>query len=304
MTAPTDIFIGVDGGGTKTIARVEDSEGALLGQGRGGPANVRLSVQGSWHSVLEAVTRALESGGPDLGDARYRFCCGVGLAGTEVSSAATSFLETPHPFSRLALRSDGYISCLGAHGGQDGAIIAVGTGVVAYEVDEGREIQVSGWGFPHDDLGGGSWLGLQALRLTLEWLDGRREGSPLLSSVYAHFGDDLADVVAWACEAKATQFAQLAPLVIEHADRGTPLAHELIQQAAREIDRVGDALIRRANGKPLPCCLLGGLAPFLEPRLSSALRARLVSPRLDASQGALLMIRRSVAQDTITSTAR
>ncbi len=300
MTNPRDIFVGVDGGGTKTIARVEDAEGALLGQGRGGPANVRLSVEGSWQSVLEAVAQALASAGLELGDERYRFHCGVGLAGTEVSSASTAFIATPHPFARLQLRSDGYISCLGAHGGEDGAIIAVGTGVVAYQVQAGREVQVSGWGFPHDDLGGGSWLGLQALRLTLQWLDGRHGSSPLLASVYAHFDQDLPRMVAWACEAKATQFAQLAPLVIDQARSGTALARELIQQAADEIDRVGEALSQRASGEALPCCLLGGIAPFVEPWLGTALRARLTPPQLDAAQGALLMIRRSLPQEPNT----
>jgi glucosamine kinase len=88
----------------------------------------------------------------------------------------------------------------------------------------------------------GAWLGLEAVRLTLHWLDGRREASPLLESVYAHFDKDLMRLVIWANQANATQFAQIAPLVIEHVKRETPLAVILIKQAAHEIDRLEAAL--------------------------------------------------------------
>ena len=42
-----NIFIGIDGGGTKTKLRMEDENGNLLAQSKGGPANIRLSVTNS-----------------------------------------------------------------------------------------------------------------------------------------------------------------------------------------------------------------------------------------------------------------
>lgn len=288
-----DIFIGVDGGATKTLVRVESAAGALLGEGRGGPANIRLSVEDSWRSIRHALAQALAQAGLRLDDERYLFHCGAGLAGTEVSSARERFFNTPHPFTRLLLKSDAYTSCLGAHDGADGAVIAIGTGTVAYQIEAGREHQVSGWGFPHGDEGSGAWLGLEAVRLTLHWRDGRQPASPLLAAVFAHFDNDLSRLVAWANQAAATQFAQLAPLVIAQVEQGTPLAVALIRRGAAEIDRISAAL-EAAAGRPLPCCLQGGMAPFLEPWLGEALRARLVPKRAEAVHGALLMIRRAV----------
>lgn len=293
MTASRDIFIGVDGGATKTVVRVEDAQGQLLGQAKSGAANIRLSVEGSWQSILSGVEAALAQTGLNLDDEYCRFYCGAGLAGTEVPSAREHFFNTPHPFARLVLKSDAYTSCLGAHGGADGAVIAIGTGVVAYQIQQGQEHQISGWGFPHGDEGSGAWLGLEALRLTLHWLDGRAAPSPLLDSVFQHFDRDQTRLVAWANQASATQFAQLAPLVIDQVKLGTPLAVELIHRAAAEIDRIGAALAHLSHGQTLPCSLLGGMAPFIEPWLSEALRARL-RPRIsDAVAGALLMIRRA-----------
>jgi glucosamine kinase len=289
-----DIFIGIDGGATKTIVRVEDAHGESLGQGQGGPANIRLSVDASWKSIHDALNQALAPGGLHLDDDRHRFYCGAGLAGTEVPSACDQFINTPHPFARLMLKSDGYTSCLGAHGGRDGAMIAIGTGTVGYQIEANTEYKVGGWGFPHGDEGSGAWLGLEAVRLTLHWLDGRGEPSPLLEAVHAHFDHDLNRLVVWANEANATQFAKIAPLVIEHVKLRTPLALTLIQQAAREIDRLAAALAAQSVNKALPCSLLGGLASFVEPWLGEPLRMRLVPCQLDAVHGAVLMIRKAV----------
>ena len=206
-----DIFVGVDGGASKTRVWVEDAEGVFIGEGRGGPSNIRLSVEGSWRSINDALAQALWSTGLRLDDDRRCFYCGAGLAGTEVASAREAFLSVAHPFARLIVKSDGYTSCLGAHAGRDGATIAIGTGTVAFQVEKGRETKVGGWGFPHGDEGSGAWLGLAAVRLTLHWLDGRCDPSPLLDTVYAHFGGSLDRLVSWANAASPTQFAEMPP---------------------------------------------------------------------------------------------
>jgi glucosamine kinase len=183
-------------------------------------------------------------------------------------------------------------------------MIAIGTGTVGYQIEADKEYKVGGWGFPHGDEGSGAWLGLEAVRLTLHWLDGRGEPSPLLEAVYAHFDRDLNRLVVWANQANATQFAQIAPLVIEHGKFQTPLALTLIQQAAREIDRLAAALAAQSLSKALPCSLLGGLAQFIEPWLGEPLRRRLVPCEFDAVHGAVLMIRKAVQKQPMAEIDR
>lgn len=116
----------------------------------------------------------------------------------------------------------------------------------------------------------------------------------LWPTIYGHFDGDLMRLVIWANQASATQFAQIAPLVIEHVKRQTPLAVKLIQQAAHEIDRLGEALAAQSGNNALPCSLLGGLAQFVEPWLGQSLRSRLVRCESDLVSGALMMIRKAV----------
>ncbi|MDY6785916.1 MAG: BadF/BadG/BcrA/BcrD ATPase family protein [Cyanobacteriota bacterium] len=289
----SNIFIGVDGGATKTLVRVEDSQGNLLGEGKSGPSNVRLSVEMTWESILSALGEAFRQAHLSLDRDSYNFYVGCGLAGTQVPEARDRFLNTPHPFAQLIVESDGYTSCLGAHNGNDGTVIAIGTGVTAYKIEGESRCKVSGWGFPQGDEGSGAWLGLEAIRLTFQWQDGRISPSPLLEDIFRHFDSDLMQLSIWANQARSAQFAQIAPFVVNGVAKDDPLALNLIQKAAGEVDKIGAALARKSCN-PLPCSLLGGMAPFLEPWLSEKLRSRLVPPQFDSVRGALILIRRTL----------
>lgn len=293
-----DIFIGVDGGGTKSKVRVEDGAGNLLGHGVGGPSNIRLSVEATWQSIFQALEEALQNADISLQNKQYRFHAGMGLAGCEVKEAYEEFMQFSHPFTTLEVTTDAHVACVGAHKGKDGSIIIVGTGVVGYQIENGNSSKVSGWGFPHDDIGGGAWLGLEAVKLTFQWLDHRAEKSPLVEDVFAFFNKDLEHFVTWANRSNSSEFARLAPLVINHGQQEEVAAIRLMKKAAHAIDRVGTGLLRLQKNKKemLPCSLFGGIAPFLEPLLSEELRSHLVAREADANMGAIIMIRDLVKQ--------
>ncbi|MES2218035.1 MAG: BadF/BadG/BcrA/BcrD ATPase family protein [Pseudomonadota bacterium] len=298
---PENIYIGVDGGATKCKARIEDETGNLIGQAVGGLANIRLSVETSWRSIYESIETILIAQNISLHDKNYRFHLALGLAGCEVQQARHAFLAVPHPFASLYLTSDAHVACVGAHSGGDGAIIIVGTGVVGYQVHGAKTNSVGGWGFPHDDEGGGAWLGLEVTRLTFQWLDGRGIASPLLEEVFAYFKNDLNDFATWANTATSNEFARLAPLVINHSLQQDVMAHKLMRQAAQAVDSVAAALekLHPENSQPLPCCLFGGIAPFIEPWLAPDLQTRLTPRQGDANSGAILMARELLTEKQI-----
>ncbi len=295
-----NIFIGADGGGTKTKIIVENEEGLLLGQARSGPANIRNSVDQAWTSIDAGVKEALNQANLDPADPNYHFHIGLGLAGTEDPVASQAFLSRPYFYTTLLLDSDAYAACLGVHECQDGAIIIIGTGVVGYELYQNKRYVVGGWGFPQGDTGGGAWLGLEAVRLTFKNIDGRVEETPLLKAVFSHFDNDIGKIISWSTKARPVDFASLAPIVIEHIQREDPHALTLIESAAKEIDQIAWAMDNRLpEGHPiLPCSLLGGVAPFIQPRVGEALRNRLAPRKHDATKGAIYMIRRKVLGET------
>jgi glucosamine kinase len=291
-----NIFIGADGGGTKTKIIVEDESGLLLGQARSGPANIRNSVEQAWSSIDLGVKEAMAQAGLKADDKNHRYHIGLGLAGTEDPVASREFLSRPNFYTTLLLDSDAYAACLGVHECQDGAIIIVGTGVVGYEVFQGKRYVVGGWGFPQGDTGGGAWLGLEAVRLTFRSIDGRVEATPLTKAIFSYFDHDMGKIISWSTKARPVDFASLAPIVIEHIQKEDPHAVELISQAAKEIDEIAWALEKSLphHENPLPCCLLGGVAPFIQTRVGLELKNRIVPRKHDATKGAIYMIRKKV----------
>ena len=298
MDTVKDILIGIDGGGSKTKIRVEDKDGYLIGQAVSGPSNIRLSVEKAWQSIREGLDEIFSASAISLHDTTYRFHMAAGLAGCEVSQACRVFLSYPHSFTTLLLQSDAHIACLGAHEGKDGAIIIVGTGVIGYEIEEGKTYRVGGWGFPHDDEGGGAWLGLEVAKQACQWLDGRIEKTPLVGEVFDYFNQDVDHFITWANHANSSDFAKLAPLVINHSQQEEAGAQRLMKKAAHAIDRLGMTLLKRRihQEKKLSCCLLGGMAPFIEPWLSDELRETLSPRKGDANAGAILLIKQGMKE--------
>jgi glucosamine kinase len=281
-------YIGVDGGGTRCRARIEDAEGHLLGQGAAGPAATRIGIDRS----MQAVRTASEAAAIDAGlspTALAHASVGVGLAGIDRKGAREALLSFPHPFRKLVYASDANVACLGAHRGHDGGIVVLGTGSVGFAQVDGREVRIGGYGFPISDEGSGANLGLQAVQLALRAHDGRIKPTPFLLEVMERLGPDPSTLVAWAEQATATEYASLAPSVLSFAEAGDPFAEEIVAEGARHVDLLIRSLVE--FGAPR-ISLLGGLASRLVPWVSPEMLGFLSPPESDAVAGALLLARR------------
>lgn len=292
------LFIGVDGGASKCVVRLEDEQGQLIGRETSGPATIRFSINQAWASIHAALNKILNSHGISLNDSHYKFHAGMGLAGCEIKEAYSAFLNQQHAFETLVVASDAKTACLGAHGGKDGAIIIVGTGLIGYQLEAGNVTRVGGFGFPHDDKGGGAWLGLKAIGLALQWYDKRVQSSGLAEAVYDYFHQDIDHLVTWANNASSTEFATLAALVIHQSKKGDTSAINLLKVSAKTVLHIGNTLCKAQQAvAPLPVALIGGIAPFLEPYLDVALRTRLRPSQLTPDQGAILLVKDKVFED-------
>jgi glucosamine kinase len=282
------LFVGVDGGGTGCRARIEDSNGRVLGTGIAGPAALRIGIPRAFAEVEKACRAAMEEAG--LGsDALGSACAAVGLAGVGRRGALEELELQRHPFRSVVYANDAAIACIGAHAGKDGGIVIVGTGSVGFAVVANREIRVGGYGFPISDEGSGADLGLHAIRLALRAYDERAFGTSLTRDVMLRFHNDPFEAVAWMDRASATDYATFAPLVMRHADAGDPVARGIVRDAGEQIDE----LVRRLSECGASrVALLGGLASSIQPWLAPDVQRRLVPVEGDAVDGALHLARR------------
>ncbi len=282
-----EYLIGVDGGGTGTRVRVERPDGTKLGRGSAGPSGLLHGSANAWSAVLQAVDGAFAEAGlkrPEL----HHFAIGLGLAGVHNKAWAADFAAHNPGFAAVEVETDAFCTLLGAHQGQPGAIVAIGTGSVGEALlADGRRIEVGGWGFPCGDEASGAWLGLQAANHVQRTFDGRRPVSDFSHAVVAASGGDRDGMFRWLAAASQTTYAQLAPVVIKFATQDQ-WARSFMLQAGKDIAEVAMALDPSAQ---LPIALCGGLAAPMRDFLPENLRARALEPQSDAAAGALQLIR-------------
>lgn len=295
MNVSRHFFLGVDGGGTGCRARIEDEAGTVRGQGLSGPATTRLGIEAAWASVMRACEAAVEEAGFASGELS-RTWLGVGLAGIGRQGALEALQAMPHPYAGKTFVSDGMAACLGAHSGEDGAIVIAGTGSIGLGFVGGRDLRAGGYGFPISDEGSGAWLGLTVVQLALRAHDGRHDRTALLAEVMQRFRNEPMEAVAWMDRATATDYAALAPMVMRHADQGDAVGRRIVQNAAEQIDTLVRVLFDQ--GAPR-VTLLGGLASALEPWLSPDVRRRLKPADGDAVSGAIILARRAMEAEKL-----
>jgi glucosamine kinase len=283
-----DYLIGVDGGGTGTrvrLARFSPHGAVELAQGTSGPSGLGLGIARAWASVQDAVGQAFAAAGiepPSLD----RMAIGLGLAGVHNGQWAQAFVDADPGYAALRLETDAFSTLLGAHGGNPGAIVAIGTGSVGEVLlPDGTRREVGGWGFPAGDEASGGWIGLAAINHIEQVLDGRRPGSAFADAVVDACGGNRAAIQVWLGQATQTTYASLAPLVLQHAD--DPAARTILTKAGEEAAAIARAL--DPDGR-LPLALCGGLGSALRDWLPPALAARARAPEGDSARGALRMI--------------
>jgi glucosamine kinase len=285
------LFLGIDGGGTTSRARLTDANGTRLGEGRSGSSNLNMGAAPAAEAILHAAHQALGAAG--LSDSRMGdIVGGFGLAGANIPALAQQLLAVPFPFSSYAVTSDAVVACLGAHDGEDGAILILGTGSQGLALIGGEIKTVGGWGFELSDDGSGAVLGRAAIRAAMLAIDGLAPASGLTEAILARFANDPSVAVVWGKTATPRDFGSFAPLIFDHFATGDPVAAQLLAVSAGSVARMLKRLIEFGAER---IALMGGLAGAYPPLLPPDLGRYLVEPRGDAMDGALAFARRSLA---------
>lgn len=276
-------YLGIDAGGSHCRARLVDPTGRVVGTGHSGPASTRLGMEAVRASLDEVIDQAMAAAGLTR-EARADVAAGVGIAGISRPGSEAALRAMPLGLGQVAWTSDAVIANIGAHDGGDGATLILGTGSIAQLRVGGEDSSIGGYGFPISDEGSGAALGLSAMRHALRALDGRSERTPLTRAITARFDEAIPRAIAWMDQAGPADYAALAPIVIDYAERDDAIARSIVTDAVGHVECFIDTIF--ARGAPA-CALLGGLAPHLRPWLRERTSARLSEPKGDALHGAL-----------------
>ncbi|EKZ9225232.1 N-acetylglucosamine kinase [Vibrio vulnificus] len=285
----THLYVGIDGGGTSCRARIKDAQGHFIGEAKSGSANIMLGASVAMESILSAIQDAATQGGLSTQDFS-RMHVGLALAGAEHKASWQSFMQQTHPFASMTLNTDAYGACIGAHNGQDGAIMIAGTGSCGIFLQGTTQHVVGGREFPISDQGGGAVMGLRLIQQVLLAQDGIRENTPLCKHVMTHFHHDVDAIVEWSKTALPRDYGQFSPAIFQHAEQGDALAIEMLKQTAQDIEMFLIALNKRGATR---ICLMGSIAERIVKWLSPPVQQWIVEAQYDAIEGALMFAGKS-----------
>jgi N-acetylglucosamine kinase-like BadF-type ATPase len=232
--------LGVDGGGTKTLAIITDEEGRTLGEGLAGPSNpLRVGVSNAAAAVREAVDRACASADVRLTDI---VAAEVGLAGVrraDLKEHMAVALKRSLGINSLEVVTDADIALYGATGGKPGLVLIAGTGSICCGKNARRKhVCAGGWGPLAGDEGSGSWIARRALQAVAQATDGRGAATSLGEAACQYFNvatpEDLS-LAIYAPNMTNERIAGFARHVIGAAQDSDPVASAIITDAGREL---------------------------------------------------------------------
>ena len=234
-TSFSPFAVGVDGGGSKTLAVVVDTRGNERGRSIAGSSNhTGVGIEQAVQHIYSAVEEA----------ARLAGCClplqgaWFGLAGIDRPDDYMLLLPYLQQLAqRVRLTNDAELALSGLSDGVGIALIA-GTGSIALGRDaKGTDARAGGWGHIIGDEGSGYDLGRQCLQAVSRAVDGRGQATMLVELLLRHWKlDNASDIIGkiYNDSDKAT-VAALSTLVFAAARDGDEVARGMVVEAAREL---------------------------------------------------------------------
>jgi glucosamine kinase len=262
------LFLGIDGGGSKTSCVIGDEKSVLATGASDGSNVVRVGEQRARESLGAAIRQACAAA--NISPAQIERTC-VGIAGgarPEIAAVVRRLLSE-FVSGEIEVVGDMVVAMEAAFGSSPGVIVIAGTGSIAY----GRNPNVGtaragGWGFAISDEGSGHWIGRCAVAASMRAYDesGAKSTGRLLESIMKFWAVTTCEQLVVTANgspnsATAPDFAALLPAVLSAADAGDAAARGVLTQAGVELARLAAIVIGRlfANAGSVPVAVSGGV---------------------------------------------
>lgn len=225
------LFLGVDGGGTKTVAALADEDGKLVAAARTGGSNYQdIGVSAAGRELKVAVQTALAAAGAQMQDVAAG---AFGMAGADRAAEMNivqAMVDEHVPMTPRFVENDALLVLRAGTKDAVGVGLVAGTGTNCIGRDRyGRRHQIGGMGTISGDVGYAEDLALRALGGAWMAFDGRAGPSALEPAL---------------CQTLGVDSVEALPALMVRGELPEPVIRSTVQclfQCARE----GDGLARR-----------------------------------------------------------
>jgi len=307
--AKKQFVIGIDGGATKTAASLADVNGNVLTEDTAGPSNFQIiGTQRASEVVVSLIEKCCDEVGctPDEIQMTVAGLTGAGREGDRGRMKSAILEEARRrrsAISKVVVESDGRIALEGAFKGRPGIILIAGTGSFALAKDhKGGIHRAGGWGRILGDEGSGYVIGRDGLNAVTKHLDGRAKATLITKLLAERFGLTDQEAIITAVYGENFDIAQVAPLVIEAADKKDIEAARILNKATFELSEHVRVLVSKIEQSSrvrakIPLSFIGSTITtesvyrrILEHKITYSLpQVTIVAPQSPPAYGAVLL---------------
>jgi N-acetylglucosamine kinase-like BadF-type ATPase len=249
------LFLGVDGGGTKTRFALLEGDALLAEATLGTTYHPDVGIDGVRSVLAGGIAEVLGKVRADAAQIAHAFF-GLPAYGEDsaITPALTALPRAVLGHDRYTVDNDMVCGWAGSLGCEDGINIVAGTGSIGYGQRCGASARAGGWGEHFSDEGSAYWIAMQGLNVYSRMSDGRLAKGPLhrLINEALNLRNDL-DLCAHVYGANALsrgELAQFSQTVSKAAAQGDAAATEIFRRAGGELAQIADALRQKLGYAP------------------------------------------------------
>jgi N-acetylglucosamine kinase-like BadF-type ATPase len=236
------LVLGVDGGGTSTVAVVVNEKKELKGVGLAGPCRYHeIGIKAAQNNLTKAIDSAYPcqriTGQLPFEQAVF----GIGGLDSEVDrNVIKKFVKSKKIACDSLIVNDVVIAFYATTLGFPGIVVVSGTGSIMYGSDT-KNVSglIGGWGWLIGDEGSAVYIARKALQEAAKISDGRREErTDLIDQILKYFEiGELREIISKLSAKKINlrYVSGFSKIVTQVAEKGDRVAREILKEAAIEL---------------------------------------------------------------------
>ena len=261
-----NIYLGVDGGGTKTHAVLFDERKNVIGEGFAGASNpLRVGLEPAVNNIFLALTAASEAANESRSDIAAAVFGLAGVRRVDLRQRIRERLAQMSGIRKVEVVTDAEIALFGTTLGKAGVVVIAGTGSICLGKNEAGETAIAGgWGPLAGDEGGGAGIARRGLQAIAKASDGRGAPTKLSEAGTIYFRaatpENLLTAI-YSPQMDNAKIAGFAKFIVETAQENDRVALEILREAGVELGTAVNAVITKLklNRRKIPVGTVGSI---------------------------------------------
>ena len=298
MTNISIYYFCVDGGGTKSIAALYDLNGKILAKSKTDSGNIYNDANKVVENINILWSNCCKRAKLNKNSINLHTIASFGLAGARYQKSRRYLNKKLNFFKKLIISTDGYIALAGASTSKSIGVLNIGTGVVAHFMNKNKiSQQLSGWGFPYGDKGGGWWIGLKMIQATLRAIDGyNNNGDVIIKKTLNIIGKKDLKILNWISKSESRKLAKLSKVFFSVKSKSF-IHNSILKEGIYEIEMILKYMIEEKKIRKI--FLSGSISKFYINYIQKKYLKYIINEEINPLLGALRIARKEFPHEVL-----